>query len=375
MTHRYQHAATLLALASLTAIGCHSAHYSAKNLPRELLASPSAGGHQMQLRGMSLAGGASTSVGPADLLEVTVVTGIAGEKVVPLQTRVSDAGTIDVPHLGSIPVVGLEASDVARRVASVAVQRGVYRQPQVNVSVVEQATYRVTVLGAVGEPGVHEIPRTGCDVLAAIASAGGFGEDAGTVVEVLRHDAYGLAASGSAEPIESEAAPTGEGSGVQPVSFEAPIGSTPGATRTESYDLAEVAAGGGRRLALRDRDVVVVRPKKKRFVHVSGLVHSPDQFELSDDQDLRVLDAIAMAGGVSNNVADKVVLVRWPEDQAESVVINVSIASAKRDGVQNLILQSGDLVSVEPTVATTVVDTVNTFFRVSLGLGGNLSLF
>ena len=47
-------------------------------------------------------------------------------------------------------------------------------------------------------------------------------------------------------------------------------------------------------------------------------------------------------------------------------MIKVSIAGAKRDGNENLLLAAGDLVSVESTPSTMTVDTVSKFFRVAL---------
>ena len=82
-----------------------------------------------------------------------------------------------------------------------------------------------------------------------------------------------------------------------------------------------------------------------------------------------------MAGGVKSPLADKVFVIRQFPDMPEPAVIRVSIASAKRNGDQNLRLASGDLVSVEATPATMIVDTATNFFRVAIGLSGNIVTF
>jgi polysaccharide biosynthesis/export protein len=110
-------------------------------------------------------------------------------------------------------------------------------------------------------------------------------------------------------------------------------------------------------------------------IHVTGLVKTPDQFELPHDKDIRVLDAIAMAGGTTSPVADKVFVIRQLPNSTQPAVIKVSIMSAKRNGNDNLLLSAGDLVSVENTMATMTVDTVGKFFRVALGLNGSVSAF
>jgi hypothetical protein len=49
--------------------------------------------------------------------------------------------------------------------------------------------------------------------------------------------------------------------------------------------------------------------------------------------------------------------------------------SAKRNGRENLRMMPGDMVSVEQTASTIVVDTVSRFFRVALGLTGEAAFF
>lgn len=357
----------LLAIAaivlSLGLSGCRSANLAASTLSDEMRAPSGAGRQRIELRGMDLAGGTSSAVGPADLLEVAILTGLSDDLGEPQLLRVGDDGILEVPYVGSVAVAGIDPTDVAERIKSAAISRGIYRQPQVNVRIEEQATYRVTVLGAVTEPGVQEVPRRGCDILGAIAAAGGFTEEAGTVVEVLRYGADGVLA---------DAADSSDATGVRQVAYQTAAQARPAA---DTLNLSSLSTLGPQRQRLGDRDVLVVRPREKRVVHVSGLVAKPDQFELTEDHDLRLLDAIAMAGGVTSSVADKAILIRHVLGRPDPVVIGVSLSAAKRDGAENLVLQSGDLVSIEPTVATTVVETFNTLFRISLGLGGNLSLF
>ena len=363
--------AFMLLLAS-SQTGCQS-HLAPRDLTPEFLAPHGAGRQQIELRGMSSFGGVSTAVGPSDLLEVSIVTGLASDDAKPVQVRIGNDGSVDIPYVGPVIVTGLEPTAVGDRIAETAIERGVYRRPQVNVIVAEQATNRVTVLGAVNEPGVQEVPRNACDILSAIASAGGFTDEAGTVVEVLRHGSNGLAANHPVplpEP-DSEA----NDSGVQPVAFNAPVLNGGASSHSEQIDLANFGSQPQVRQRLDDRDVVVVRPREKRVIHISGLVRKPDQFELTENHDLRVLDAIAMAGGVTTIVADKVIVIRQSPYHPAPVVVQVSISQAKKDGAENLLLQSGDMISVEPTATTAVVGVFKDLFRVSMGIGSNLTLF
>ena len=317
---------------------------------------------------MASVGQRSHAIGPGDLLEVSILSGMASEEPEPHQGRVREDGHLEVPYVGAVAVAGLEPVEAGQQIASVAVDRGVFVSPQVTVTVAEQATNRVTVLGAVEEPGVQEVPRSACDLLGAIAAAGGFTADAGTVVEVLRYDSPHFASHDGGEPE----------SGVRQVGYEASLAGgapTGSLARTERIDLAAADRGGIAAQQISDRDVLVVRPKEKRVVHVAGLVREPDQFELTEDHDLRLLDAVAMAGGVKSPVADKVLVIRQSAAMDQPAVIEASLAEAKRGGPGNLLLRSGDLITVEPTVATTVVETFSTLFRITMGVGSNLTLF
>lgn len=320
---------------------------------------------RVRLGGLATANVATGAIGPEDLVEVTVATGLAGEEPLVHQARVARDGSIETPLIGRVQIAGMEPAKASEQVAATGVQRGVFVRPQVSVAIVEQATHRITVLGAVGEPGVKELPRGGCDVLSAIAAAGGLTDDAGVLVELVRSRSLGLA--------EKEAAGS-NADGVQQASFDAPAAPQP-PVQAEVINLADPAATASGRLGLGDRDVLVVRPKEQRVVHVTGLVESPSQFELMQEHDLRVLDAIAMAGGTATYIADKVLIVRQIPGRPGPVVIQVSLARAKKDGAENLILQAGDLVSVESTPATVALKTFESLFRVTMGVGGNLSLF
>jgi polysaccharide biosynthesis/export protein len=83
----------------------------------------------------------------------------------------------------------------------------------------------------------------------------------------------------------------------------------------------------------------------------------------------------SISRGIKSPLADKVYVIRRLPDMQEPVVIQVSMARAKRNGRENLRLAPGDLVSVEATPATMISDTVSSFFRVGLGLSGNIMAF
>lgn len=86
-------------------------------------------------------------------------------------TRVLPDGTVTVPGVGSIYVLGMELNEVTQKVAESLSQ--VVRFPRVSVGVTRYGERRIFVMGEVVIPGDHEYHR-GMSTLGAIAQAGGF---------------------------------------------------------------------------------------------------------------------------------------------------------------------------------------------------------
>ncbi len=353
-------------LVTTVAIGCQRSILSASNLPSEFRVAARPDRDSINLAGIASAGGGESRIDPGDLLEFSIASGRSEEKPATVLARVSDDGAADIPLVGPVQVAGLEPFDASRLVAQASVDRGIYRRPHVALEIKSKSVNRVTVLGAVAEPGVHELPRASSDLVKALAKAGGMSEDAGTIVEIIRQPP--MFATVADAPVDS-ASPT-----VHPVAYQPNAQSPQLSPQTQRIDLASITPGVGD-YRLGDRDIVMVRPRDKEMVYVSGLVQKPGQFELPKNQELRLLDAIAMAGGLSSQVADKVLIIRHVPHRPEPAPIRASLASAKRNGQENLVLGAGDVVSVEQTPVTAVVDTVLKLLRFSVGVAGRTTVF
>ena len=101
-----------------------------------------------------------------------------------------------------------------------------------------------------------------------------------------------------------------------------------------------------------DGDVVVVRRRAVKPIYVMGLVQHPGEVKLPPNQNLQVLDALAMAGDRTTPLADKVLVIRRVPGRKEPAVIEMSVSDAKNNGKVNLRLAPGDTVSVEDTPLT-----------------------
>jgi len=362
----------MISVALALSVGCQSSNFRARNLPSEFRVAASQKGNDLNLARLSSSGSGYSLLAAGDLLEVSVATGREDEKIVPMVVRVANDGTVTVPLIGPVPVAGMEEFDAAQSITSLAIQRGIYLRPVVTVDIKTKAMNRITVLGAVENPGVHKIPRGSSDVVTALAAAGGLTEEAGVELEIMRQASSPTFLAANDGTSKSENVQLAAYQSLQSGSNSISSPSVPQLTR---INLADARLPGQVESGLGDRDVVMVPDRKKEVFHVTGLVKKPGQFEVPIDQDVHLLDAISMAGGLNSPVADKVFVIRRLEGRPEPIVIQASIAEAKHNGAENIRLAAGDTITIEQTPATAVVDTLSKLIRFSVGLSSRTTFF
>ena len=363
---KYRHAAGVaLATLALALGGCMGNRYRVADLPAEFAAKPSVNVDEIKLTRLAHYSVNSELIDRGDVLEVTIVTDLSNLDELTAPVRVNESGMAHVPQVGQVALAGLEMEDAEQAIAATAISLGKFKNPHVTVTMKRQRTNRITVIGAVEEPGVFELPRGACSLLAALVSAGGLTEDAGPEVEIRRS----VLQQAVPDVIQSAPLLAGEAGNVHLTSHEKTVaGGVPGPLITR-INLAKAAAEGSGGGHLHDGDVVMVTKRKPKPVYVIGLVKNPGEYELPPHQDMRVLDALARAGERTIQVADTVLVIRRVPGREEPVYIQVSIREAKSKGNANIILAPGDIVSVEETPATVVVRTITDVIRVSVGGG------
>jgi len=166
----------------LAAAPAHSNFAVAQNSPASAPAPDGAALQKASENLLSLSDPKSQSykIGPLDVLEVTVFKAPELSKVV----QVSEAGTINFPLIGELPVSGKSAREV-EQVLTKRLGAKYLQNPQISVFVKEHNSQRVTVEGSVKKPGV--IPMAGgLTVLQAVALSGGLDESAQNTAVVFR---------------------------------------------------------------------------------------------------------------------------------------------------------------------------------------------
>lgn len=342
-------AAALVVLAALLVLlaGCQAAEYRAGCLPLELSAPPRCGVQQLDLSRLAACPARNDVLQAGDLIEISIATGLETEVPAQWPVRIAHDGTAEVPLVGIIPLGGLSLPDAEAAIRQASIQRNLYRDPQVTVQLENRHVNRVTVIGAVEKPGAYELPAAGSDLLSALVAAGGLSKDASTLVEIRHPSGIQPSFGGLDAPGVRQAAYRGQ----------------PLPERTAHVDLQEAAAGGAGDYHVEDGSVVTVMKHPPRTVYVMGLVKNANRFEVPDEEDLRLLDALALAGGRTLEVADKVRVIRIDPRTGKPVVIAASVREAKRNGAANILLAAGDVVTVEETPLTATIESLRNFMR------------
>ena len=383
----------LAAVAMLAASGCANRVIRASRMPARYQAAMVTNAKVADLGRLSMPTTSSSLIEPEDVVDVTISSGLeTATQMTPTPVRVDDNGLAMIALVGEVPLAGLEPFQAEQRIAAAAVERGLYRAPQVTVTMKKKAVNRITVIGAVEKQGVQELPRSQSTLLDALVAAGSLNDKAGTTIEVRRHgEAARRMAAAEAAPATVEAASDGEGDiqlasgmspirrlpgpGRQPRRLPAPGQAAPAPPETVTIDLTELDPAGRNNMTLQDGDVVRVETRDPTPISVIGLVNKPGQYEMPVGQPVHVLDAIALAGERSNGWADKIYITRHVKGENEPVVIETSVMQAQHNNEHNLRLAPGDVVSIEKTPQTVIYGVFTTIVRFSIVAGQSVPIF
>ena len=223
----------------------------------------------------------------------------------------------------------------------------------------------VRVMGAVKMPGTYKIPPNSSDVVSALAAAQGLADDAGQTVEVrnpvTRTRSERPAIAGDPSLPYSNVSSTTNG----------PATSN-GGMNSYTIDLISAAKSGDGQYNVADGGVIMVEKRDPEVIYVQGLVKKPDRYVFPVGEDLRLLDAVSLAGGISNQLANKIYVVRKTAQGQDPTVIEVSYRAATHSDDSNILLGAGDVIKVAHTPATVVMEALNI---IRFGINGSTTVF
>jgi len=320
-------------------------------------------------------------LGRRDVLEVTVPDLFEGAELRPMTVQVMANGEIYLPLVGPVKVGGMNLMEAQEAITN-AYADGILESPVVNVSLSEEATFTILVVGEVRTPGIYELRKFENDVGHAVAAAGGFTNDAEEYLEVHRRLSETEKALGPEQPEEILQPPLPEQPSTWPWEFPKQLqdedarqsllqeletfdptpgdpkkvlkipmrGLTPGVLRADD-------------VTLNDGDVVHVPSRRFDVFWVVGQLDESNlvRFSLGDrerelgaglvlprDRDIDVVTAVAMAGYIDPIDSPTTVTVHRTLPNGSPMLIKVDLIAARYDKRETVLVERGDIIYVNP---------------------------
>lgn len=223
--------------------------------------------------------------------------------------RVSGDGEVSLPLIGAVKIDGMSSDEAEKTIEKKLRDGGFLKEPHVTVFVKEYVTQGISVMGEVSHPGIYPLMGTR-RLFDALSAAGGTTAKAGKVVTITRRD----------KPTE-------------------PL------TVSLSNDPEKASASN---VEIFPGDTIVVA--RAGVVYVVGEVGRPSGFIMDNNENLTVLQAIALAQGVGRTASlNNAKLIRKKGNQREEIPIPLrAILEGKSPDVA---LQGEDIVFVPNSAA------------------------
>jgi polysaccharide export outer membrane protein len=248
------------------------------------------------------------AIGPRDLLEIKVFELPAFDQTV----RVSENGTITLPLIGNVQVGGLTKEKIEKKLAELLDKY--VKKAQVSVFIKEYQSSRVAIIGAVEKPGMYELVGRQT-LLQMISQAGGFKENAANEIYVLREGQDGNTAS-------------------------------------ISIDLEDLLLNGNQKLniPIQPNDVINIPVDRLITIYVFGEVRTPGALEVKLSQKITLLQAIAQAGGLSENASKRGITIKRKDKEGKEIRIQMNLNDIIKGKKKDIPLKEGDVVIVKESI-------------------------
>lgn len=182
-----------------------------------------------------------------------------------LEARISEAGVISYPLLGSVKIGGMGVSQAERVLADGLRNGNFVKQPQVSILVVQVRGHQASVLGQVNRPGRFPIETADMRLTDLLASAGGVAANGADSVTV--------------------------------------VGTRDGAPFRQVVDLPALFRSPGREGDILIRNGDTVYADRAPVVYIYGEVQRPGALRL--ERGMTVMQALATGGGLTQRGTEK----------------------------------------------------------------------
>jgi polysaccharide export outer membrane protein len=262
--------------------------------------------------------GSNYILGPEDVINIEVFNVPELSKIV----RVANDGMISLPLIGRVQAAGLTAEQLRKELED-KWGENYLQDPQVTVFVNQFKAKPVSVIGAVEKPGLY--PLTGRRTLIEMLSmAGGFGKRgtsaAGRTVLVTRKSGFG-----DLQPVD--------GMHIR------------GPDQIE-IDLNRLLYTRDQNLNIEMKPLDIISVSKAEVVYVTGAVNKPGGFVLEDRPTMTVLQAVAMAQGLTFTAAKKSARIIRTNQDGSKREVPVDLSQILKGRAQDTTLLADDVLFV-----------------------------
>lgn len=270
------------------------------------------------------------------------------------EVRVNESGFVSIPLVpDKVQAAGLTAFQLQDKLAELLQSNGLVTHPQITVTVKEQHSEPITVIGAVKTPltlqAVHQMT-----LLQVLSQAGGITDDAGSkvlITRVRRLPDSGSPDSGSSGPANPDPGePANNPAASTPAANAQAVSPGAGSESNDfiSIDLNDLLDSGDPKynIPLYGGDVVTV--PHSGVIYAVGAVQRPGGFAMETDrQQLTVLKIVSLAGGLSPTAKpSKAVILRQPPGSAQRLQLPVDVKKIITLKSADLELQRNDILYV-----------------------------
>jgi polysaccharide export outer membrane protein len=212
-------------------------------------------------------------LGPQDQLTIWALD---AEELSGKTFSIDASGYVNAPLIGRVKATGMTVqqfeAELSRQLKTY------YKEPQVTVSVSEFRSQPVSVIGAVGQPGVHQLQgqKTLVEVL---SMAGGLRLDAGHTIKITRRAEWG------------------------PVPLPGAAADSTGRFSVGEVGIKSVmeASNPQENILIKPNDVISV--PRAEMVYVIGDVQKAGGYVLNERESLTILQVLSLAGGLTRTAA------------------------------------------------------------------------
>src|SRR6266478_6001839 len=259
-------------------------------------------------------------IGSGDLLTVEVFD----VPELSRDVRVNETGFISLPLIPvKVHVAGLTTFQLQDKLAELLQTNGLVSTPQVSVSLKEQHSQPITVIGSVKNPMVIQAARQNT-LLQVLSQAGGVGEDAGNTVIVTRPPSV----------------PTG--------SEDSDATKVPSEAQTFMISVSDLLDSGNSSFNITVLGGDVVSVPRAGIIYVVGAVNRPGGFVMQNDRDrMTTLKILSLAGGTTSTAKERqAVILRKNLETGKRLEVRVDLKKVMQLKTEDVLLLPSDILFV-----------------------------